>query len=228
MTTSPASGTFRIASGDLSTEVSWTLSDSSDAAAVLVLGHGAGANMHHASMTSIATELARRGVAVLRFNFPFMEGPKRPVDSRPVSTATIAAAVTQARELKPNLPLLIGGHSFGGRMASHAILDRDLGHVRGLVFCSFPLHPAGQPATKRADHLDTISAPMLFLSGTRDALAEPELLQRVIARLGARAELVWLETADHSYKVLKRSRTRGDSVFEELADAAAAFVSRLC
>ena len=228
MTTSPASGTFRVASGDVSREVSWILSDSSNAVAVLVLAHGAGANMHHASMTSIASELARRGVAVLRFNFPFMEGAKRPVDSRPVSTATIAAAVAQARELKPRLPLFIGGHSFGGRMASHAMLDRDLGEVRGLVFCSFPLHPAGQPSTKRADHLDSINAPMLFLSGTRDALAEPELLQNVIARLGARAELVWLDTADHSYKVLKRTRTRSDSVFEELADAAARFISRLC
>ncbi len=228
MTISPASGTFRVASGDESREVSWILSDSSNAVAVLVLAHGAGANMHHASMTSIASELARRGVAVLRFNFPFMEGAKRPVDSRPVSTATIAAAVAQARELKPRLPLFIGGHSFGGRMASHAMLDRDLDEVRGLVFCSFPLHPAGQPSTKRADHLDSINAPMLFLSGTRDALAEPELLQNVIARLGARAELVWLDTADHSYKVLKRTRTRSDSVFEELADAAARFINRLC
>lgn len=157
-----------------------------------------------------------------------MEGAKRPVDSRPVSTATIAAGVAQARELKPRLPLFIGGHSFGGRMASHAMLDRDLGEVLGLVFCSFPLHPAGQPSTKRADHLDSINAPMLFLSGTRDALAEPELLQNVIARLGARAELVWLDTADHSYKVLKRTRTRSDSVFEELADAAARFINRLC
>ncbi len=195
---------------------------------MLVLGHGAGANMQHASMTSIATELARRDVAVLRFNFPFMEGAKRPVDSRAVSTATVAAAVAQARDLKPQLPLFVGGHSFGGRMASHAMLDRDLGDVRGLVFCSFPLHPAGQPATTRADHLDSIDAPMLFLSGTRDALAEPELLQGVIERLGARAELVWLDTADHSYKVLKKSRTRSDSVFEELAGAAARFVNRLC
>jgi predicted alpha/beta-hydrolase family hydrolase len=228
MTTSQTSGRLRVASGDVSGEVSWILSDSVDAVAVLVLGHGAGANMYHASMTSIATEFARRGVAVLRFNFPFLEGAKRPVDSRAVSTATIAAAVERARELKPDLPLFIGGHSFGGRMASHAMLDRDLGEVRGLVFCSFPLHPAGQPATKRADHLDSINVPMLFLSGTRDALAEPELLQRVIARLGARTELVWLETADHSYKVLKRSRTRSNSVFEELADAAVRFINRLC
>jgi predicted alpha/beta-hydrolase family hydrolase len=224
VTTPETTGRFPAAS----TDVSWLLTDSSDAVAVLVLGHGAGADMRHASMTSIATELARRGVAVFRFNFPFMESARRPVDSRAVSTATIAAAIAQARKLKPGLPVFLGGHSFGGRMASHAVLDRDLGDVRGLVFCSFPLHPAGKPATTRADHLDSIELPMLFLSGTRDALAEPELLDGVMARLGARAERVWLDTADHGYKVQKRSRARSDSVFEELADSAARFVKRLC
>jgi len=224
VTTSDVTGRFRVASG----EVSWILNDATDAVAVLVFGHGAGANMRHASMTSIATELARRGVAVLRFNFPFMEDAKQRVDSRAVSTATVAAAVAKARDLKRQLPLFLGGHSFGGRMASHAVLDRDLGDVRGLVFCSFPLHPSGQPAIGRADHLDSIVAPMLFLSGTRDALAERELLESVIERLGARAELVWLDTADHSYKVLTRSRARSDSVFDELADAAVRFVNRLC
>ncbi len=218
-------GRFRVSAA---TEVSWILSDADDAVALLVLGHGAGADMRHGSMASIATELARRGIAVFRFNFPFMESAKRPVDSRAVSTSTIAAAVVQARSLKPRLPLFLGGHSFGGRMASHAILDHDLGDVRGFVFCSFPLHPAGKPATTRADHLDSIDLPMLFLSGTRDALAEQDLLNGVVARLGARAERVALDTADHGYKVQKRSRARSDSVFEELADAAGAFIKRLC
>jgi predicted alpha/beta-hydrolase family hydrolase len=211
-----------------SSEVSSILLESDEPGALLVLGHGAGADMRHASMTSIATELARRGVAVLRFNFPFMESGRGPVDSRVVSTATIARAVEQARKLKPDLPLFLGGHSFGGRMASHAMLEQDLGDVRGLIFCSFPLHPAGKPDIARASHLDRINAPMLFLSGTRDALAEPDLLTGVIAGLGTRAELVWLDTADHGYKVQKRARSRGDSVFEELADAASAFVNRLC
>jgi uncharacterized protein len=225
-TAETATGRFRIASA--STEVSWILSDADDAIAVLVLGHGAGAGMRHTSMAAIATELARRGVAVLRFNFPFMKGARRPVDSRGVATATVAAAVAHARELKPRLPLFLGGHSFGGRMASHAVLDHDVGDVRGLIFCSFPLHPAGKPATARADHLDAIEVPMLFLSGTRDVLAERVLLDGVIERLGSRAELVWLDTADHGYKVQKRSRARNESVFEELADAAARFVNRLC
>ena len=211
-----------------SSEVSSILLEPAEPKALLVLGHGAGADMRHASMTSIATELARRGVAVLRFNFPFMETGKGPVSSRTVSTATIFRAVERARKLKPDLPLFLGGHSFGGRMASHAILEHDLGDVRGLIFCSFPLHPAGKPDIARAAHLDEIDVPMLFLSGTRDALAERDLLTGVIARLGKRAELMWLDTADHGYKVQKRARTRSDSAFEELADAASAFVNRLC
>ena len=211
-----------------SMDVSTLLLSSTQPKALLVFGHGAGADMRHASMTAIATELARRDIAVLRFNFPFMEHGKRPADSRAVATATIAAAVRHAREAKPSLPLFLGGHSFGGRMASHAVLDQDVGDVRGLIFCSFPLHPAGKPATTRADHLGAIELPMLFLSGTRDALADAELLDGVIARLGRRVELVRLDTADHGYKVQKRSRARSDSVFEELADAAASFVSRPC
>ena len=210
-----------------SSGVSWLLLEPTDPAALYVFGHGAGANMNHATMTAIATELARRGVAVFRFNFPFLEAAKRPVDSRPVATATVAAAVARARALRPGLPLLVGGHSFGGRMASHAMVEHDLGDVRGLVFCSFPLHPADKPGIARAAHLDAIERPMLFLSGTRDALATPELLRGVVDRLGERATLVWLETADHSYKVQKRARKRSDGVFEELADAAAAWVAAL-
>lgn len=211
-----------------SSDVSWIALEPSDPKALLVFGHGAGADMRHATMASIATELARRDVSVLRFNFPFMESGKGRVDSRAVSTATIASAVAHARKLKPMLPLFLGGHSFGGRMASHAILEHGLGKVHGLIFCSFPLHPAGKPDIARAAHLDDVDVPMLFLSGTRDALAERDLLTGVIGRLGARAQLVWLDTADHGYKVQKRVRTRSDSVFEELADAASAFVSRLC
>ena len=206
--------------------VSWILLEPPAATALYVCGHGAGANMRHATMTAIATELARRGVAVFRFNFPFLESAKRPVDARPVATAVVAAAVAQARALRPALPLFIGGHSFGGRMASHAMVERDLGDVRGLVFCSFPLHPPEKPGISRAAHLDAIGRPMLFLSGTRDALATPDLLRGVVAGLGERATLVWLDTADHSYKVLKRARMRSDGVFEELADAAVTWMER--
>jgi predicted alpha/beta-hydrolase family hydrolase len=183
--------------------------------------------MRQASLSAIATELSHRGVAVLRFNFPFMESGKGPVGSRAAATATIAAAVAHARGLSGDVPLFLGGHSYGGRMASHAILEHDLKRVRGLIFCSFPLHMAGASATTRAKHLRDIELPMLFLSGTRDPLADPDLLRGVVAGIGPRAELVWLDTADHGYKVLKRGRARSDSVFEELADAAAAFVTRV-
>jgi len=196
--------------------------------ALLVFAHGAGAGMQHASMRAIAAALMRRGIAVLRFNFPFIEAQRKRVDPQPVATAAIAAAVAHARRLCSALPLFVGGHSFGGRMASHAVLEHDLGAVQGLVFCSFPLHPAGKPATSRAAHLGRIGLPMLFVSGSRDALAEPELLRGVVGELGARAELVWLDTADHGYRVQKRARTRGEAVFDELADAVAAFVSRVC
>jgi uncharacterized protein len=195
--------------------------------AVMVFAHGAGAGMQHASIAAIAAALIQRGIAVLRFNFPFIEAGRKRVDPRPVATATIAAAVARAKRLCPDLPLFVGGHSFGGRMASHALLDHELGAIRGLVFCSFPLHPAGRPATSRAAHLAGIALPMLFVSGSRDALAEPGLLRGVVDGL-ERAELYWLDTADHGYRVQKRLRQRSDSVFDELGDVVAAFVSRVC
>lgn len=210
------------------TSVSYVLQAPDPSIALLVLAHGAGAGMRHSSMAAIASALEQRGIATLRFNFPYMEARNKRVDSRPVATAAIAAAAQLARQLRPTLPLFLGGHSFGGRMASHAVLEHDLADVRGLVFCSFPLHPAGQPDTARAAHLPKIRQPMLFVSGTRDALAEPSLFVSVIGELGAQATLVWLDTADHGYKVQKRTRNRTDSVFEELADAVERFVRRLC
>jgi predicted alpha/beta-hydrolase family hydrolase len=190
------------------------------------MAHGAGADMRHSSMSAIAQSLAERGIATLRFNFPFMEARNKRVDSRPVATATIAAAVALAHNQRPTLPLFLGGHSFGGRMASHAMLEYDLAAVRGLVFCSFPLHVADKPDITRAAHLPQIRQPMLFVSGTRDALAAPALLEGVVGKLGA--TLVWLETADHGYRVQKRARQRTDSVFDELGAAVEVFVRSLC
>ena len=188
--------------------------------ATLVFGHGAGADMHHASMEAIARAFAAAGISTLRFNFPFKELGKSRVDSKDVSVATVAAALAFA-EARFDGPYYLGGHSFGGRMATHAVVDRGL-DVAGMIFGSFPLHPAGKPSTRRADHMDAIDAPLLFLSGTRDGLADPGLLARVAGRLGA--TLRWLDTADHGYGVLKRKRTRPEDVFTEMAGHARDFV----
>jgi predicted alpha/beta-hydrolase family hydrolase len=192
-----------------------------DAVAALVLAHGAGAGMRHASMEAIAGAFGARGIATLRFDFPFMAEGRKRVDPPAVATAAIAAAFAAAAE-RTALPIFVGGHSFGGRMATHAVLDRAL-PAAGLVLCSFPLHLPGKTDTKRAQHLAAIRLPMLFLSGTRDALAERALLEPLVASL-PRAQLHWLATADHGYRVQKRSRGTSEGVFDEMARVARSFV----
>ena len=191
--------------------------------ATLTLGHGAGASMLHSSMAGIAEAFADVGIATLRYNFPFMEERRSRVDAQAVSTATVAAAFACAKA-NADGPYLLGGHSFGGRMASHAVVDHGLDPA-GLIFCSFPLHMPKKLATKRADHLDEVGAPMLFLSGTRDGMANADLLNEVAARVGATVN--WLDTADHGYKVLKRTRQRTDTVFEEMAGYAEAWLATI-
>ena len=188
--------------------------------ATLGFGHGAGGDMRHRTMKAIAEAFSKVGIATLRFNFPFKEEGHARVDSKAVSVATVKAAVEFAAT-NYQTSLFLGGHSFGGRMASHAVVDYEL-NVAGMILCSFPLHPRGKPSTARAEHLAAIRQPMLFLSGTRDALAEPDLLSSVVKV--ARAKLQWLETADHGYGILKRTRQRQDDVFDEMADYARDFV----
>jgi len=194
-----------------------------DAAAALVLAHGAGAGMRHRHMQALADAFERRGIATLRFDFPFIEQGRSRVDSPEVATARIADAFKSAAA-RCDLPVWLGGHSFGGRMASHAVAAGLVAPV-GLIFCSFPLHMPGKPATSRAAHLGSIDKPMLFLSGTRDELADGALLSEVVAALPS-AELHWLDTADHGYRVLKRSRASSEDVFDEIARVARDFVAR--
>jgi predicted alpha/beta-hydrolase family hydrolase len=197
-------------------QVSALLVQPEGATHLLVLGHGASTTMHHGTLRSIAAALAGAGIATFRYNFPYAENSKGR-DSQEVCTATVRTAVAAAREAVPSLPVLAGGHSFSGRMTSTAASERPLEGVRGLVFFSFPLHQPGKPETKRADHLAAVTVPMLFLSGTRDELAEMDLLRPVCARLGSRATLHAVDTADHGYKVLKRSRASKEDVFAEMA-----------
>ena len=195
-----------------------------DARACYVLAHGAGAGMRHASMEAIAMGLAERGIATLRYQFPYMErGAKRP-DPPKLAHATVRAAVAEAARLAPALPLLAGGKSFGGRMTSQAQAASPLPGVRGLAFLGFPLHPAGRPSDARAEHLFEVEVPMLFLQGSRDKLAELELLQRLIARLGERASLRLMQDADHSFHVPARAGRRDADVQKEMLDTLAAWI----
>ena len=197
-------------------EVSALLMRPEDATHILVLGHGASSNMRTPLMQTIAQRLAEQSIATLRYNFPYSEkGGGR--NSQATCTATIRSAVAAACEAATDLPILAGGHSFSGRMTSTAASESPLENVKGLVFFSFPLHPAGEPAIKRADHLANVSIPMLFLTGTRDALAELGLLQRVVKSLGKLATLHLLDTADHSFKILKTKRKADEDVFDEMA-----------
>lgn len=186
-----------------------------NARACYVLAHGAGAGMDHPSMRSVASGLARRGVATLRYQFPYMQRGSRRPDPPPLCHATVRAAVAAAGRLAPDLPCFAGGRSFGGRMASQAQALEPLTGVRGLAFLGFPLHAAGQPGQSRAAHLADVHLPMLFLQGSNDALADPTLLSALIARLGERATLSVMDGADHSFHVPKKSG-RSDS---EVRDA---------
>ena len=192
--------------------------------ACYVFAHGAGAGMAHASMEATAAGLAARGIATLRYQCPYMEkGSKRP-DPPAIAHAAVRAAVAQAARCCPTLPLFAGGKSFGGRMTSQAQAVAPLPGVRGLVFLSFPLHPAGKPSADRAKHLADIRIPMLFLQGTRDALAELSLLEPVVKGLGPLASLHLVREADHSFHVLARSGRNDREVLDEVLDAFANWI----
>jgi predicted alpha/beta-hydrolase family hydrolase len=188
---------------------------------LLVLAHGAGAGMSHPFLGKLAAELASVEVATFRYQFLYMEQRRRVPDSPPVLKSTVRAAVRAASETAPELPILAGGKSMGGRMTSQAAADHppEFEKVRGLVFFGFPLHPPGNPGTKRAEHLAQVRIPMLFLQGTRDQFADLKLLRPICASLGARATLHEIETADHSFHVLKTSGKTDAEVMRELAQS---------
>jgi predicted alpha/beta-hydrolase family hydrolase len=198
-----------------------------DARSLLVFAHGAGAGMRHRFMQDMSARLAAAGIATLRFQFPYMEAGGRRPDARPVLLATIRAAMAAAHTAAPELPLLAGGKSMGGRMTSLAAAEAPLPNVRGLVFFGFPLHPAGRPSTERAEHLERVELPILFLQGERDKLAELDLLRPICAGLGARATLHVVPTADHGFHVLRSSGRSDGEVLEDLARTVAAWAAAL-
>ena len=195
------------------------------ARALYVLAHGAGAGMRHPFMHAIAAGLAERGVATLRYQFPYIEAGGRRPDPPGVLEATVRAAVARATDAAPGFPLVAGGKSLGGRMTSSAAAKAPLAGVRGLVFLGFPLHAPGRPGTERAAHLERVQIPMLFLQGTRDALADLSLMRGVAERLPG-ATLHVVEGGDHSFAVLKRSGRTEAEVMAEMADTIVAWLSR--
>jgi predicted alpha/beta-hydrolase family hydrolase len=200
----------------LAGEVSAVFLRPPEARALYVFAHGAGAGMRHPFMSSVADGLAASGVATLRYNFPYMEHGKRAPNRPPVLVEAVRAAVSEARRLAPDLPLFAGGKSMGGRMTSTAASTDLLPGVQGLVFFGFPLHAAGRPSTDRGAHLAQVRLPMLFLQGTRDKLAELDLLRPILDDLGPSAFLHTVEGADHGFHVLKRSGRTDDEVLDEI------------
>ena len=208
-------------------EVSAILMRPADARWLLVLAHGAGAGMTHPFLEKLARELASVGAATFRYQFPYMEQRRRVPDAPSVATATVASAERAAAKAAGGLPLLAGGKSFGARMSSQAGSLGLVDGVKGLVFFGFPLHPPNKPSTKRAEHLAKVRIPMLFLQGTRDTLADLKLLRPVCADLGPLATLHIIETADHSFHVLKSSGKTDADVLRELAQATACWAENL-
>ncbi len=206
-------------------ELSATLNTPENPTHALLLAHGAGADHRHAHMTALAEAFQAQNIATLRFNFPFKQAGRNRVDSKLVSTTCIIDAATYLQKLLP-LPLLIGGHSFGGRMATHAVAEQKL-QCSAMILCSFPLHSAGKPSTDRAAHLSEVTTPMLFLNGTRDTMADQSLLNQEVDKLNSTHKVHWLDTGDHSYKILKRTRTLSIDIYTEAAQTAREFLTAL-
>jgi hypothetical protein len=210
-----------------STSVSALLLQPKDARACFVFAHGAGAGMTHSFMEQAAIGLAERGIATLRYQFPYLEKASKRPDPPAIAHATVRATVAQAARKCPGLPLIAGGKSFGARMTSQAQAKMPLAGVRGLAFFGFPLHPAGKPSIDRADHLTDVQVPMLFLQGTSDKLAELNRLKPVVEKLKPLATLHLVEAADHSFHVPARSGRNDRGVINEILDALAAWVGTI-
>ena len=190
---------------DSANDVSALLLRPLTARACFIFAHGAGAGMTHPFMEQVASGLCERGIATLRYQFPYMEKASKRPDAPAIAHAAVRAAAEEAARCCPGLALVAGGKSFGGRMTSQAQAGAPLAGVRGLAFLGFPLHPAGKPSDARAKHLSDVRVPVLFVQGTRDKLAELPLIEPIVRRLGTSASLHLVQEADHSFHVLARS-----------------------
>lgn len=199
-------------------EVSALLRRPPDAAALYVFAHGAGAGMRHKFMEAAAERLAARGVATFRYNFPYMEAGRGGPNPAPLLLATVRSAVAAAASLAPDLPLLAGGKSMGGRMTSTAAAAEPLPGVRGIAFFGFPLHAPGKDSAERGAHLADVGLPMLFLQGTRDKLANLDLLRPLLDGVRPAPKLHILDDADHGFHVPKRSGRSDADVLDEMCD----------
>jgi len=213
---------IRVADGT----VSGLLTPAGEPTHLYVLAHGAGAGMRHPFLEAIASRLAQRRIATLRYQFPYMEAGRKRTDSPAVAQAAVRAAAAAAAKAMPGVPLIAGGKSFGGRMTSGAQAEAPLEGVRGLAFLGFPLHAPGKPAAERAEHLARVTVPMLFLQGTRDDFARLDLLREVVAGLGSRATLELEESADHSFHVPKSSGRSDAEVLEGMCERIVGWAGR--
>ena len=194
----------------------------------VVLAHGAGAGMRHAFLEDFAQGLAKKEIATFRYQFPYMEQGRRAPNPQPRLLSTVISAIQHFAKVAPDLHCVAGGKSMGGRMTSIASSKWDLDQVHGLLFLGFPLHPIKKPGVARAQHLMSVHKPMLFLQGTRDKLAKPDLLQPVLDDLGSRIRVWWLESGDHSFKVLKSSGLRSVDVMDQLTQNTADWIKTVC
>lgn len=215
-----------IDAGGRSGEVAGLLAVPPRASRLLVFAHGAGAGMRHSFMDSAASFLGAHGIATLRYQFPYMQKKMGRPDPPAVLQATVRAAVRAAAANAPDLALFAGGKSMGGRMTSLAAATEPLEGVRGLVFFGFPLHPAGSPSGERGVHLSRVTVPMLFLQGTRDRLADLDLLRPLLAGI-PRATLKVFEGADHSFHVPKSAGRADDDLLSEIAGTVAEWAGSL-
>jgi predicted alpha/beta-hydrolase family hydrolase len=212
-----ASGKSKVEISKTIGKVSIKVSDVAKPRAVMVLAHGAGAGMEHPFMESLANGLANEGITTVRFNFPYMENKKGRPDPGPIAEKTVEVVIEKAHQLFPKAPLFTSGKSFGGRMTSQFLSRASPEYVKGIVFYGFPLHPPGAPAIARGEHLAAVKVPMLFLSGTRDALADLKLLEKVLKKLPD-ATLKKFEGADHSFRVSKKQ------LMDELVKATSSWI----